>query len=50
MGNTFTAADIMMGFTVMAAQWTGLLGDAYPELTRYIARLQARPALQRSAN
>jgi hypothetical protein len=40
----------MMGFTVMAAQLTGLLGEAYPNLTRYIAGLQARPALQRSAD
>jgi glutathione S-transferase len=49
-GDTFSAADIMMGFTVGAAQLTGLLGDGFPELQRYMARLQARPALQRSTD
>ncbi len=41
----FTAADIMMGFTLMAASLLGIV-DPDSNLSRYLDRLQARPALQ----
>jgi glutathione S-transferase len=46
-GADFTAADIMMGFTLLAAQLTGVLDDRYPALQAYTARLQERPAFQK---
>ena len=44
----FTAADIMMGFTVGAARLLGVLDERYPNLAAYLARLEARPAFQRA--
>ncbi len=44
----FSAADIMMGFTLVAARLLGVLDDRYPDLQAYTARLEARPALQKS--
>lgn len=46
----FSGADVMMGFTVVAAQLLGAL-DAekrHPRLGAYLGRLQARPAFQRA--
>jgi glutathione S-transferase len=48
LGETFTAADIMMGFTVIASDWLGLLDDEFGNLRRYGKELQARPALRRA--
>jgi glutathione S-transferase len=48
LGEEFTAADIMMGFTVMAARMLGVLGDDFPALNAYVERLERRPALQRA--
>jgi glutathione S-transferase len=45
-GADFTAADIMMGFTLGAARALGVLDPRFPALTRYFARLAARPAFQ----
>lgn len=45
----FTAADVMMGFTLRAAVLLGVLDDRYPRLQRYVARLEARPAFQTAA-
>lgn len=47
LGERFTAADIMIGFTLLAAR---LLGVVAPEsqLGSYLARLEARPAFQRA--
>jgi len=42
----FTAADVMMGFTVAAAKLFGLLDERFPKLSRYLARLEARPAFR----
>jgi glutathione S-transferase len=47
LGDTFTAADVMIGSTL---RW-GLMAKAVPEreaLARYAARLAARPALKRA--
>ncbi|HEX4180087.1 MAG TPA: glutathione S-transferase [Caulobacteraceae bacterium] len=43
----FTGADLQMSFVMEVARAFGKLG-AYPTLAAYIARLQARPAFQRS--
>jgi glutathione S-transferase len=44
----FTAADVMMGYSVKLAKLVGCLGGAHPRLTAYLERLEARPALQRA--
>lgn len=48
LGADFSGADIMMGYTLKCAQWFGVLTDAYPNLTAYLARLEARPAFQKA--
>jgi glutathione S-transferase len=47
-GSEFTAADIMMGFTLGSAKWLQLLTDAHPKTLEYVDRLFARAALQKS--
>jgi glutathione S-transferase len=47
MGDEFSAADIMVGFTVGVARILGLL-DQHPSLERYMARLNQRPAMQKA--
>ena len=49
LGEEFSAADVMMGFTLAAARALGVLDDRRPALMEYLARLQARPALQKAA-
>ena len=49
LGDEFSAADIMMGFTLAAARALGVLGERHPALLEYLARLQSRPALQKAA-
>ena len=46
-GDEFSAADIMMGFTLVAAQATGVLDERFPKLLAYVGRLASRPALQK---
>lgn len=48
LGAEFSAADIMMGFTLVAARLLGVLDDRYPALRAYLERLEARPAFQRA--
>jgi glutathione S-transferase len=48
LGDDFSAADIMMGFTLTAAQLTGVLDDRLPLVGAYLARLQQRPAFQKA--
>jgi len=50
LGDNFTAADIMMGFTLLAAQAVGVLDERFPVTTAYLARLLERPALQKAAS
>ena len=45
----FSGADIMMGFTLVAAKLLGVLDDRFPNLQAYLARLEARPAFQKAA-
>ena len=47
LGEDFSAADIMLGFTLVVAQVTGMLPGRWPTLVEYLERLQARPAYQR---
>jgi glutathione S-transferase len=49
-GDEFTAADVMMGFTLVAARVLGVLDARFPRLNRYLARLEARPAFQKAAS
>ena len=44
----FTAADTMLGHSIMMSQRMGIVTDAHPNLTAYIERLKARPALQKA--
>lgn len=45
----FSAADIMLGYSLKLASLLRLLGDATPELSAYLARCEARPAYQRAS-
>jgi glutathione S-transferase len=47
LGESFSAADVMMGFTLVAARVLGILDDRYPALQEYVARLETRPAYQK---
>jgi len=49
LGAEFSAADVMMGFTLFAARALGVLDDRYPSVTRYLARLEERPAFRKAA-
>ena len=48
LGDDFSGADVMMGYTVQCAQWFGLLDERHPNLTAYLARLAERPAYQKA--
>jgi glutathione S-transferase len=48
LGDDLSAADVMMGYAVLLTKWFGLLGDRYPNLSAYVARLEERPALQKA--
>jgi glutathione S-transferase len=50
LGDDFTAADIMMGFTLLAAQAVGVLDARFPVTAAYLGRLFERPSLQKAAN
>jgi glutathione S-transferase len=50
LGEAFTAADVMMGFTLVASRLLGVLGAQHPRLAAYLERLQARPAFQAAAS
>jgi glutathione S-transferase len=49
-GSEFTAADIMLGFTLVAGQALGVLDDRFPKTHAYLARLLKRPAFQKAAS
>jgi len=46
-GNSFTAADIVVGSALGWAAFVGILGD-HPKLAAYLQNLQQRPAYQRA--
>ena len=45
----FSAADVMMGYSVLLANFVKVVTDATPSLRAYLARCQERPAFQRAA-
>ncbi|MFI5397955.1 MAG: glutathione S-transferase family protein [Candidatus Binatia bacterium] len=47
LGAEFSAADIMMGYSLLLTKWFGSLSDTYPNVTAYLQRLEQRPALQK---
>jgi len=49
LGSQFTAADVMVGSTLVWAQMMGVIGDQHPNVAGYLARCAARPALQRAS-
>ena len=48
LGEDFSAADVMMGFTLLAAQEVGVLDARFPTIAAYLSRLLERPALQKA--
>ena len=48
LGADFSAADVMVGYTVLVAKAMGLLGESHPAVDAYLARLTERPALRRA--
>jgi glutathione S-transferase len=48
LGDALSGADVMMGYTLLVAKWFGLLADGHPKVSAYLARLEARPALQKA--
>jgi len=49
LGDEFSAADVMMGYTVNGAKMTGILDARFPNVEAYLGRLLERPALQRAS-
>jgi len=49
LGSQFTAADVMVGSTLVWCQMMGIVGDRYANVPGYLARCGARPALQRAS-
>lgn len=47
-GETFTAADVMVGYGVALTKLLGVLGAGHPHVTAYLGRLEARPAFQKA--
>ncbi len=45
-GNEFSAADIMIGFTMLSAKFLNLLTNEHPSTCNYLDRLLSRPALR----
>jgi glutathione S-transferase len=49
LGDEFSAADVMMGYTVNGAKFGGMLDARYPNVEAYLTRLGERPAFQRAS-
>ncbi len=48
LGDEFTAADIMMGYTLMLAKRVNVLESDHPHASAYFERLSARPGYQKA--
>ena len=46
LGSEFSAADIMMAYSLALAQRMGVLDERYPKLVTYLGRLEPRPGYQ----
>jgi glutathione S-transferase len=49
LGSQFSAADVMIGSTLVWCQMMSLIGDQHANVPGYLARCAARPALQRAS-
>jgi glutathione S-transferase len=49
LGDEFSAADIMLGFTLAGAQAVGVLDESLPECAAYLGRLMQREAFRKAA-
>ncbi|MEZ5568899.1 MAG: glutathione binding-like protein [Halioglobus sp.] len=49
LGERFSAADIMLVFGLMIAQYLGYVDGSTPRVHAYLERAMARPAFQRAA-
>jgi glutathione S-transferase len=47
-GDEFSAADIMVAFTLIAARVLGVLDERFPAVNAYLAVLEKRPAFQKA--
>ena len=48
-GDDFTAADIIMGYSLLLARWFEVLTDSnYPTVNAYLDRLMQRPGLAKA--
>ncbi len=47
-GNEFSGADIMMGYSLLAARMLGLVDGAHTNVGAYWERLATRPGLQKA--
>ena len=50
LGDEFTAADIMMGYTLMLARRVNVLEDDHPHASAYFERLAARPGYRKATS
>lgn len=48
LGETFSAADVMLAFNLVLARMLGVLDAHWPRLLAYVDRLEARPAYRRA--
>src|SRR5262249_7674283 len=48
LGHEFSAAHVMMGYSLQAAKWFDILSERYPNVSAYLERLAVRPALARA--
>jgi glutathione S-transferase len=46
LGPEFTAADIMLGYTLALADYLDLVGEGHPRIAAYLGRLGERPAFR----
>jgi glutathione S-transferase len=47
LGDEFSAADVMMGYSLQLMKWFGLLTERYPNVLAYMGRLEQRPGFQK---
>ena len=50
LGDEFSAADVMMGYTVNGAKFGGILDARFPNVEAYLTRLSERPAFRKAAS
>ena len=48
LGEEFSAADVMMGYSLALAERVGVLGEAHPNVVAYLARLASRPGYSKA--